>query len=307
MHSTPIISSPLIVPPSLNRADRIAIIAPSGAVNPALIDSAAAVIAAEGFAPVVMPHAKGRSGSFAGTVADRFADLAAAVTDRSIRAILCARGGFGAVHLIPAMESLPLRANAKWLVGFSDISALHALWSANGIASIHGPMARHLSTNGSGHPATQALFALLRGEKIEVTTPAHPLNRPGRTAGTLLGGNLAVLHGLIGSPYDMLRPDSILVIEDINEPIYRIERMLWQMKLSGVLPRLRGLIVGNFKGAEADANYQSVEAMIAEMVAPYDFPVAFSAPVGHILENMPLRLTAPAVMSVDSGGSLLIE
>lgn len=307
MHTTPTVNTPLIIPAPLNAADRIAIVSPSGAVSPALIDGAAAVIAAEGFSPVVMPHAKGRNGTYAGTASDRFADLAAAVTDRTVRAIFCARGGFGAVHLIPGLETLPLRANAKWLVGFSDISALHALWSTHGIASIHGPMARHLSTNGPDHPATQALFALLRGEKIEITTPAHPLNRPGRTAGTLLGGNMAVLHGLIGSPYDMLRPDSILVLEDINEPIYRVERMLWQMKLSGVLPRLRGLIIGNFKGADADANHESVEAMIAEMVAPYDFPVAFRAPVGHILENMPLRLTAPAVMTVDSAGSLLIE
>ncbi|MCM1028924.1 MAG: LD-carboxypeptidase [Pseudoflavonifractor sp.] len=302
-----IVNTPLIIPPALKPADRIAILSPSGAVKPALIDSAAAAIASAGFAPVVMPHAKGQKGTYSGDVNERFADMAAAVADRSIKAILCARGGYGAVHLLDRLSALPLRANAKWLIGFSDISALHALWSAYGIASVHGPMARHLSVNGAGHPATRALFAILRGEKVEVTAPAHPLNREGRTAGVLLGGNLAVLHGLVGSRYDMLRPDSILVIEDINEPIYRVERMLWQMKLSGVLERLRGLIVGNFKGADADANHESVEAMIAAMTSGYGYPVAFGAPVGHILENMPLRLSAPAVMSVDSTGSLLLE
>jgi len=295
------------MPEPLAPADRIAILSPSGAVKPVLVDEAAAVIAAAGFSPVVMPHAKERSGSYAAPAAERFADMAAAVADRSVRAILCARGGYGAVHLLPSLAELPLRANPKWLIGFSDISALHALWASRGIASIHGPMARHLSVNGIGHPAVRALFAMLRGERVTVTAPSHPLNRHGHALAPLAGGNLAVLSGLANTPYDMFRPGTILVLEDINEPIYRIERMLWQLRLSGVLPNLAGLVLGNFKGAEPDANHESVEAMIAEMTAPYDYPVAFGAPVGHILENMPLRLTAPAELTVDDSGLTLAE
>lgn len=298
--------SPLIIPDALAPSDRIAIVSPSGAVKPELIDSLASVIAMAGFAPVIMPHAKNRFGSFAATHAERFADMAAAVADRSIKAIICSRGGYGAVHLLPHLDTLPLRANAKWLIGFSDISALHALWSKHRIASIHGPMARHLSINGIDHPGTEALMKLLRGEKVTVKADPHPLNRPGKAEGLLLGGNFAVLHGLVNTPFDMLRPDSILVLEDINEPIYRVERMLWQLKMSGVLPSLRGLVIGNFKGADPDLNHESVEAMIADMVAPYSYPVAFGAPVGHILENMPLRMSAPAVMTVDPETGLSI-
>lgn len=303
----PIVSSPVIIPDTLEPADRIAIAAPSGAVRPSFIDDAAAVIAAAGFAPVVMPHAKGRAGSYSAPASDRFADMAAAVADRSVKAILCARGGYGAVHLLPSLSEMPLRANAKWLIGFSDISALHALWASHGIASIHGPMARHISVNGLGHPAVRALFAMLRGESVTVSAPPHPLNREGSAAAPLVGGNLAVLSGLANTPYDMFRPGAILVLEDINEPIYRIERMLWQLRLSGVLPNLAGLVLGNFRGAEPDANYDSVEAMIAGMVAPYSYPVAFGAPVGHILENMPLRLTAPVTLTVDESGFSLVE
>lgn len=296
----------LIIPDALRPADRIAIVAPSGAVKPVLVDGLATFIAGAGYAPVIMPHAKDRSGSYGGSLADRFSDLSAAIVDRSIKAIICARGGYGAVHLLPRLETLPLRANAKWLVGFSDISALHALWSSQGIASIHGPMARHLSVNGLSHPASQALLEMLRGETVTVKAPAHPLNRHGEATATLLGGNFAVLEGLVNTPYDMLRTDSILVLEDINEPIYRVERMLWQLRLSGVLGSLKGLVIGNFKGADADANHESVEQAIAEMTEPYSFPIAFGAPVGHILDNMPLRLTAPARLVVDPADGLLL-
>lgn len=298
----------LIIPEKLRSGDRIALTSPSGAVKPELVDLLAQFVSDAGFSPIVMPHAKGRSGSYAASQPERFSDIAAAVTDRSIKAIICTRGGYGAVHLLPSLAALPLRANAKWLVGFSDISALHALWSSFGIASIHGPMARHLTFNGHDHPGSQALINLLTGRDATVKFPHHPLNRPGYAEGPLLGGNLAVLAGLINTPYDMLRPDSILVIEDINEPIYRIERMLWQLRMSGVLPRLKGLIVGNFKGADPDLNHKSVEDMISAMVAPYSYPVCFGAPVGHILENMPLRLTAPATLSVVSRqGAVLSE
>ncbi len=298
----------LIIPERLRPGDRIALVSPSGAVKPELVDLLSQFVTDAGFAPIVMPHAKGRSGSYAATQPERFSDLAAAVTDRTVKAIICTRGGYGAVHLLPSLAALPLRANAKWLVGFSDISALHALWSSFGIASIHGPMARHLTVNGHDHPGSRALIDLLTGQKTELKFPNHPLNRQGSADAPLLGGNLAVLAGLINTPYDMLRPDSILVLEDINEPIYRIERLLWQLRLSGVLPRLKGLIVGNFKGADPDANHNSVEEMIAAMVAPYSYPVCFGAPVGHILENMPLRLTAPARLSVTPGqGAILSE
>lgn len=291
--------SPLLIPHALHPSDRVAILSPSGCVSPGLVDSLASFVAMAGLSPVVMPHAKERFGTYAATVAERFSDMAAAIADRSIRAIFCTRGGYGAVQLLPMLDSLPLRANAKWLVGFSDISALHALWSTHRIASIHGPMARHLTTNGINHPGSQALLSLLRGEQVTVTAPPHPLNRLGEAEGILTGGNLAVLEGLVNTPFDMFRPDTILVLEDINEPIYRVERMLWQLRLSGILPSLRGLIIGNFKGADADANHESIEAMIAKMTAGYDFPVAYGAPIGHILQNMPLRLSAPARMKVE--------
>lgn len=302
------IVSPLIIPEPLRPSDKIAIASPSGAVKPVLIDALVQLLADAGFAPVVMPHAKERLGSYSASQADRFADMASAVADRTIRAIMCARGGYGAVHLIPSLESLSLRANAKWLIGFSDISALHALWSSYGIASIHGPMARHLTVNGLDHPGTRALIDMLMGRSVTVSAPPHPLNRPGSAQGILLGGNFAVLEGLVNTPYDMLRQDSILVLEDINEPIYKVECMLWQLRLSGVLPSLRGLIIGNFKGANPDPNHESIEQMIAAMVAPYSYPVCFGAPVGHILENMPLRLSAPASLTVDSAeGMILVE
>ncbi len=296
---------PAIIPPFLRPADRIALLSPSGAVRDEYINGAVTALAAMGFAPVVMPHARGREGSYAASLADRTSDMMAALLNRDIRAIFCTRGGYGAVQLIERLSALPLRDNAKWIIGFSDISALHALWQSRGIASILGPMGRYLTENPPSHPAVTALRDMLLGNPVPVSAPPHPLNRFGIASGILRGGNLAVISGLQATAYAAVRPGSILVIEDINEPIYRIERMLWQLRLQGVLGKLAGLACGEFTATEPDRNYQSVQQMIADMTAGYDYPVAFGLPIGHIPENMPVMLGAGYTLSVDADGCKL--
>lgn len=286
-------SQPLITPAPLQPGDRIAILSPAGAPRPQDVYNAIEVLRAEGWDPYLTPHALGRSGTFSGTPEERLADLRGALTDSATRAIICTRGGYGAVHLLDSLDSLPFRDNAKWLVGFSDISALHALMHRHGIASIHGPMCKHIVAVDTTRADTtgiyaRALFGLLRGEPMDYRIGAHPLNRAGRAEGTLVGGNLAVLQGLIDTPYDMLRPGTILFIEDIAEPVYKVERILWQLRMSGVLERLAGLIVGDFTDYEPDVNHDSMESMIASMVAGYGYPVAFGVPVGHGGRNLPL-------------------
>ena len=297
----------MIRPRPLKKGDRIALLSPASIINPDYVDGAARTIATLGYEPVVMPHTLGRHGSYSGTTAERLADLTAALTDPTIRAIICSRGGYGAVHLLDALSKLPLTADPKWLVGFSDISALHALMASQRIMSVHASMAKQLAEGPDTRP-TRLLLDILGGNGVTLewsATPEAP-NRPGEATGTLRGGNMAVLEGLAGTLFDNYPPDSILFIEDIGEPIYKIERMLYRLRLSGILRQLKGLVVGRFTEYTTDPNDATMERMIADMTAATSYPIAFGAPVGHIgSDNLPLLHGAEATLSVTAEGAIL--
>lgn len=295
----------LIKPQALPPGSRVAIVSPASIIDPAYVDGAVTTLHSWGYDPVVFPHALGKCGSYSGTVAGRVADLAGALTDPSIRAVLCSRGGYGTVHLLEELSRLPLRDDPKWIIGFSDISALHALMASRGIASIHGSMCKHLALQPDCAPA-KALRAILRGEYPAYDAPAHPLNRPGTASGRLVGGNMAVLGGLVGTPYDIFAPGTVLFIEDIAEPIYKVERLLYQLRLKGVLGSLAGLIVGRFTDYRPDRNYPDMYAMIADMTAPYGYPVTFDFPCGHTDDNMPLIESLDVTLTVDAAGTRLV-
>lgn len=297
----------VIIPPGLKRGDRIAIVSPASVINPDYVHGAVNVLRDHGLDPYIAPHALGSNGSYSGTVGERLDDLSGALLDPSVRAIVCSRGGYGAVHLLEGLSRLPLRRDSKWLIGFSDISALHALMGSNGIASIHGPMAKHIAM-GTGHRPVKSLLDIICHDG---TTPcplefeSHGLNRAGQARGRFTGGNLAVLAGLINTPFDMLRPDTVLFIEDIAEPIYKVERILYQLRLSGVLSSLRGLVVGQFTDYKPDRNHRSMEEMIRDMVAGYDYPVAFNAPIGHVDGNMPVIESVTIELTVGKDSTVI--
>ncbi len=302
----------ILIPRPLRPGDRIAIVSPASAVDPAFVAGAADVIRDLGMIPVIAPHALGHDGSYSAPAGQRLDDITAAFTDPSVRAILCSRGGYGTVHLLDSLSRLPLRDDPKWVIGFSDISALHALMSHAGIASIHGPMAKHIAM-GLSHPPVKALFDIIYPQQnqsgtktVTLTLPSHRLNREGTATGKLVGGNLAVLADLIATPCDLLQPDTILFIEDIAEPIYKVERILYQLRLTGVLKSLRGLVVGQFTDYRPDRNHASMEDMIAAMIRDYDYPVAFDAPIGHVDGNMPVIESVTARLTVSATGKSVL-
>lgn len=282
----------------------MAIVSPASVIDPELVTGAVATLGAMGFDPVVYPHSLGRHGSYSGSREERLEDLRRAFQDERVRAIICSRGGYGTVHLIEALADLDLADDPKWVVGFSDISALHALLASRGVVSVHGSMAKQLAV-GPKDEINQQLYRVLRGERPTYRWAAHQYNHPGKARGTLRGGNLAVLGGLIGTPYDDLLRDSLLFIEDIAEPIYKVERILYGLRLSGVLPSLRGLVVGQFTDYRASLDYAAMEDMIRDMVAEYGYPVAFGAPVGHVDGNVHLLHGAEAAIAVDGKGTTL--
>lgn len=289
----------MIIPPPLTADDRIAIVSPAGAAVSDNVEKAVAALSRQRWDPVVMPHALGRFGTFSAPVADRLEDLRRAILDPTIKAILCSRGGYGAVHLLPALDCLPLEQNPKWLIGFSDISALHALMQRHGIVSLHAPQTKHLALHPDiSDPCTAALFAALRGIMPSISWDATPLNKPGTARGTLRGGNLAVISALIGTPFSPFLPDTILVIEDIAEPVYKVERTICQLRMAGVLDSLAGIVIGQFTDYRPDINHPSMEAMIAARLADLPIPIAFNAPVGHIDSNHPLPLGLEMTLTV---------
>lgn len=297
-------SKQYISPDPLTEGSKIAIVSPSGAVKAQYVHQAVPVLRAQGWQVEVSPHALGRHNTYSGTAEQRYADLEAAILDPEVKAIFCSRGGYGAVHLLERLDKLPLRDNPKWIIGYSDITALHALMNRHGIESIHAPMASHIADTKGKDDDTKALFDLLKGVPVTQRFKSDKRNIPGDATGRLVGGNLAVFADLISTPFDMLAPveadskapaeDLILFLEDVSEPVYKTERIMYQLRMAGVLDRVKGLIIGQFTEYNPDVDGSSMEDMIARVTEGLDIPVAFKAPVGHVKHNIPLvesRLT----------------
>ncbi|MBD5226052.1 MAG: LD-carboxypeptidase [Bacteroidales bacterium] len=297
-----------VVPPSLKPGDGVAIVSPASHIDSTLIDSAVAALAAEGYSPVVGAHARGCSGSFSADREGRLQDLRDAILDESVRAIICSRGGYGAVHLLEDLDRIDSQYFSKWLVGFSDITALHALWLRKGYASLHAAMAKYIGRR-EQFPCFRDEMSMLAWDgdlsRFDRHYGPHRFNCRGECRGRVVGGNLAVLGGIIGTPFDPVRPGDILFIEDIAEPIYKVERILWQLRLRGVFGRLGGLMVGQFTEYRPSADHPDMETMIDRFTAGYDFPRAYGIPSGHIEENAPLLMGAEAHLRVDASGVCL--
>ncbi len=296
----PIIDKPVLRPRPLRPGDRIAIVSPAGIIKPQLVYNCMPILADQGWVPYVGVNSFNRYATYAGTDDERYSDLETAFLDPDTRAILCSRGGYGAVHLLERLNDLPLRDDPKWVIGYSDISALHALMTYHGIESIHAPMAKHISTFNGRDQYSRRLFDILTGTVPTLRESAHRLNRQGRGEGLLVGGNLAVIAGLLSTPFDVIKPGRILFIEDIAEPIYKTERILYTLRLSGVLAKLGGLIVGRFTDYAPDRGSRTMEEMIAKMTEGFDYPVAFNFPVGHVDQNLPMVCSSTVRLSVGS-------
>ena len=284
----------------------IRIISPSGVIASSFIDGAIVRLRAWGYEVSVGAHARDAWGRFAGTDDDRLADITEALQDPSVDMILCSRGGYGLQRIIDRVPPI-----TKPIIGFSDITALHRLSAISRQQSVHGLMCKHIATLPEDSEPLFALRKALTGEPLTYTWPAHPLNRLGDAEGVIVGGNLSVLYGLQNTEYRIQTPDfrflrPILLIEDIAEKHYHIDRMMRNLRMSGVLANISGLIVGQFTDCEDDPlMQQTVYETIKEVVADYDYPVLFDAPIGHVEHNMPLWLNRHSSVHVGTDGVVL--
>lgn len=275
----------IIYPPILQRGDKAIMVSPSGSIDVQYINGAKQVLENWGLDVSIAANAEEEFGRFGGTIEQRISDLQKAMDDADVKLIFCSRGGYGIVHLLDQLNFEGLKKHPKWIVGYSDITALHLALLQNGIISLHAPMARHLTEDSLDSASCFLKEALFTGMP-HYTIESHSLNIHGKVNGTLFGGNLAVLSGLIGTPYMIVPENGILFIEDIGEAPYKIDRMMWQLKLSGILSRLSGLIVGQFTDCPEDSLMKAtVYESIHNIVKEYNYPLVFNFPIGHVKEN----------------------
>lgn len=289
----------IMTPPFLKLSDQIRIISPSGVINPEYIDGATKVLSSWGLNVSEGLYTRTEYGRFAGTPEQRIADLQQALDDPSVKAILCSRGGYGLAQIIDKIDFSGFMKSPKWLIGFSDITILHNAITNLGIASIHSIMAKHLSELPHDSDQVIHLKDILVGNVPTYHFLGHPNNRTGQAQGKLVGGNLSVLMGLRGSEFDMRSEKAILFIEDIGEEPYQIDRMIQNLRFSGTLENLSGLIIGQFSDCKEDSlMMQTIQEIILNAVNEYDYPVCLNFPAGHIEYNLPLILGGKVDLNV---------
>lgn len=282
----------MIIPPFLKPGDRIRIISPAGKVQKDKVLPGIELLMEEGYEVIVGKHVFNKQFQYAGTDQQRGNDLQEAINDPLAKAIVCARGGYGTVRIIEKMDFSALLKNPKWLAGFSDITILHSVLNKLGIASIHGSMPGFFLENKKTTRSFLSLMELISTGRSQVELSGHALNRKGNCTGELVGGNLSLLYSLQGTPWQLDTSGKILIIEDVAEYYYHLDRMMQNLKLAGQLQNLSGLVVGGFtemKDNESPFGKTATE-IILEAVHQYQFPVCFDFPLGHIPKNLAVML-----------------
>lgn len=274
------------MPPALKAGDTVALLSTARKIESAEIEFALQTLQSWGLNVTVGKTIGLGDNQFAGSDEERLEDLQQQLDDPNIKAIICARGGYGTLRLIDEIDFRKFLKKPKWICGFSDITVLHNhLLQVYNIASLHCTMPLNFESN---TPASlESMKNALMGKRLNYKFEAHPLNREGLARGVMCGGNLSLLYALSNSVSDVDMTDKILFIEDIDEYLYHIDRMMWQLKRAGKLENLAGLVVGHFTDMKDNTipyGHTAYE-IIADAVSEYDYPVYFGFPAGHESDN----------------------
>jgi muramoyltetrapeptide carboxypeptidase len=275
-----------IKPPRLNSGDKIGIIAPAGPVSPAELQPAIDFLKNKGFLVSESEYLYNKQGYLAGNDDKRLADLHSMFNDKNIKAIFCARGGYGTLRLLDKIDYDLIRRNPKIIVGYSDITALlFSIYIKTGLITFHGPIIKGLISHGDDN-INSLLELITSGAMARFTLSGGQVLREGKTKGALIGGNLSLLSSLIGTQFMPSLSGKILFIEERGEPLYRIDRMLTQLNLSGELDRVGGVIAGNFTEC---GNIREINRLLLDIISN-DCPLYSGFPVGHGLSNRTIPL-----------------
>lgn len=301
----------MIIPPFLQPGDTIAIVCPAGFMAREKAQTCIDTLIQWGYHVRIGSTLNSDSTNyFSGTDDERLSDLQQALDDPNIKAVLCGRGGYGLSRIIDSIDFTRFRENPKWVVGFSDITVLHAhLFTIYDTASLHAPMAGAFNDGGDIGQSVLSLRRALTGEKAAYDCPTHSFNHHGRATAPLVGGNLSLLAHLTGTPTALDTRGKLLFLEDVGEYLYNIDRMLLQLKRSGQLANLAGLLVGGFTdGKDTTRPFgATVEEIIRDHISEYDYPVCFGFPVSHSKDNVALKIGLPHTLIVSDEPTLLVE
>ncbi|MCH1485307.1 MAG: LD-carboxypeptidase [Flavobacteriaceae bacterium] len=295
LFSQSIPNNKLIKPEYLKKGDTVAIVAPSGVLKNynGYILKAKELLKSWELEVIIGENVFNDNGHFAGTDNQRSADFQLALDDKSIKAIWCARGGYGAMRVIDNLNFEKYKENPKWIIGYSDITAIHNDLHNNKSESIHGIMCKSLEKiDVDNNESISLLKNTLFGEKLSYTIEGNNYNIEGNSNGQLIGGNLTLLHCLLGSESSIDTDGKILFIEDLGEYLYHIDRMLISLKRAGYFDNCKGLIVGDFTDMRKNTTPfgRNLKELILDIVREYDFPVSFGFPAGHGEKNYPMIL-----------------
>lgn len=275
-----------VIPNRLEPGDLVALVSPAGPVDAARVAHATGTLAGWGLKVRVGPHALDRTGFLAGSDEDRLADLNDALRDPSVRGVLCLRGGYGLQRIVDAVDYRAVRDDPKLVLGFSDVTALHlGLWAEARLATVHGPNA--------GLIEETARHALMSGQPV--TVEGSSVVVPGRASGVLLGGNLTILAATAGTPHAPDTRGAVLLVEDVGEAAYRVDRALVQLARAGWLSGVRGVAVGQFTRCGP-----AVEDVLADRLGRLGVPVLGGLPIGHEARQVAVGLGVPAMLDTEA-------
>jgi muramoyltetrapeptide carboxypeptidase len=292
------------IPTSLKVGDKIGLISTARKISVDELSQAIEVIKKWGVEPIFSKNIFQEHHQFAGTDDERKADLQDMLDRQDIKAILCVRGGYGTVRIVDGLNFETFKKHPKWLAGFSDITVLHSHIHKLNIASLHSTMPISFNTN--TQESIESLKKGFFGESLSINCNAHHLNRKGECQAQVIGGNLSILYSLIGSSSDINTAGKILFLEDLDEYLYHIDRMMMNLKRSGKLNHLKGLIVGGMSKMN-DNNIpfgKTAEEIILDAVSEFDYPVCFNFPAGHIGDNRTLKLGQVAQLKIEEKTTL---
>lgn len=291
-------------PPILQQGDEIRLVSTARKISREELQPAIEQIEQWGFRPTTARNLFGEDRQFAGTDEQRASDLQSALDDPNVKAILCVRGGYGSVRIIDRIDFSAYAKNPCWIAGYSDVTALHNHVHRHfKTCSLHSSMPVNFPKNSSA--ALDSLRKALSGEKLHYSIAAHEFNQQGEVEAEITGGNLSMLYSLMGSPTQVDTTGKILFIEDLDEYLYHVDRMMINLKRSGILSGLKGLILGGLTDMRDNTIPfgRTAEEIVREHVAEYDYPICYGFPAGHLDDNRTIILGAKAKLAVGESGA----
>ncbi len=298
------------IPPYLQKGDLIGIVCPSGYMPKEKAATCVQVLQDWGYRVKLGTTLGNQFHYFSGTDEERLADVQTMLDDTEVKAILCGRGGYGMSRIIDGLDFTAFKKNPKWLIGFSDITVLHAhVYNKLKTASLHAPMAAAFNDGEYEKEFVQSLRKALKGVIANYSCKPHLLNRAGKAEGELVGGNLSLVAHLVGSVSAFQTKGKILFLEDVGEYIYNIDRMMIQLKRSGMLSSLAGLVIGGFTDMKDTTTPfgSDVLTIIHSHIKEYTYPVCFDFPVSHEKNNYALKVGVKHLLAVSANKVSLRE